>query len=86
MGLSGHRFRRRFIYQLLMLAAHEWPMVEIELQESENFLADGFSLIQIRPKTAVQVFHHGTATVRLFQDGEYGVRVAQTWGKLEKLA
>src|ERR1039457_2777312 len=42
MGLAGHSLGRSFIHQPLVFAAHEGLMVEIKLQESEDFLADDF--------------------------------------------
>ena len=48
-------------------------MVEIELQEPKDFLADEFALIQVRSQTAVHILHHGTATVRFFQNVEYRI-------------
>ena len=33
-------------------------MVEIELKETQGFLTDGFSFIQIRPRAAIEILDH----------------------------
>jgi hypothetical protein len=73
MWLARHCFSRRFIHQTRVLAAGEGLMVEIELNEIQGFLADGFSFIQIRAHTAVEIFHHGAATMRFLQKTEHRI-------------
>jgi len=73
MGLSRHGLGRRFLHQTRMPTAHEGLVVEIKLEETEGFLADGLAFLQIRSDPAVEVFDHGTAAVRVGQNGKQGL-------------
>ncbi|MFM0515397.1 hypothetical protein, partial [Paraburkholderia sp. RL17-373-BIF-A] len=62
-----------FILQPFMLIAHEWLVVEIKLQEADDFLADGFSVHSGKVEDGCADFPLSNCNDDFPQNGEHGI-------------